>query len=216
VAETWSVKELLQAGWSEADLAWETTAERTAEAAARGDHVRAKDEAGEAVRIARASFEPIDPRLGTALANFGLCLGQIGGKGGGASLFGEALDVWRASAPWIARMDAPRMARSSLFHMRMELAHRETYRARWQIRWREMAEEAKQRLANLSPAPGDLAGSAAEALARWRRERPALLNDTRKLMAAAFLLLAPPARTLRSIDGEGDQATAGKRAEPAP
>jgi hypothetical protein len=32
---------------------------------------------------------------------------------------------------------------------------------------------------------------AAEALALWRRERPAMLNDTRKLMAAAFLLLAP-------------------------
>jgi hypothetical protein len=215
VAETWSVKELLQAGWSEADLAWETTADRTAECAARGDHVLAKDEAGEAVRIARASFEPIDPRLGTALANFGLCLGQIGDSGG-ARLFGEALEVWRASGPWIARMDAPRMARSSLFHMRMELAHRETYRARWRIRWREMAEEAKQRIANLSAPPGVLGRSAAEALARWRRERPALLNDTRKLMAAAFLLLAPPAGTLRSIDGEGDQATAGKRAEPAP
>src|SRR4029453_968013 len=91
---------------------------------------------------AGASLEPSDPRLGTALANFGLCLEQVG-DGGGARLFGEALDVWRASGPWIARMDAPRMARSSLFHMRMELAHRETYRARWQIRWREMAEEAK-------------------------------------------------------------------------
>jgi hypothetical protein len=30
-------------------------------------------------------------------------------------------------------------------------------------------------------------------MAHWRRERPAMLNDTRKLMAAAFLLLAPPA-----------------------
>jgi hypothetical protein len=38
---------------------------------------------------------------------------------------------------------------------------------------------------------------ATEALARWRRERPAMLNDTRKLMAAAFLLLAP------SPGGEG-------------
>jgi hypothetical protein len=103
----------------------------------------------------------------------------------------EALDAWRASSPWIARMDAPRMARSSLFHMRMELLHRETYRARWQIRWREMAEEAKERLATLKSSPGDLGPVSAEALARWRRERPALLNDTRKLMAATYLLLAP-------------------------
>ena len=86
------------------------------------------------------------------------------------------------------------MARSSLFHMRMEARHRDTYRARWQVRWREIAEEAKGRLEVLSPAPEGLDRSAADALARWRRERPALLNDTRKLMAAAFLLLAPAAR----------------------
>ncbi|MGE3528362.1 MAG: hypothetical protein AB7G54_02915 [Methyloceanibacter sp.] len=194
MAETWSVKELLQAGWSKADLDWEMTAERTAQSAASSDFARAKEEAGEAVRIARESFEAIDPRLGTSLANFGLCLEQAGGKGGGERLFGEALDVWRGSGPWIERMDAPRMARSSLFHMRMELSHRATYRARWQIRWREMREEAKERIANLGPSPGDLCASAGEALARWRRERPALLNDTRKLMAAAFLLLAPPPR----------------------
>ena len=191
MAETWSVKELLQAGWSEADLDWEMAAEDAAEAAARGDYVAAKDKTGEAVRIARASFEAIDPRLGTALANFGLCLGASQGKDGGAALLREALEVWRASGPWIARMDAPRVARSSLFHMRMEVIHRDTYRERWKIRWREIAEEAKERLASSSPSPGDLGRNAAEALARWRRERPAMLNDTRKLMAAAFLLLAP-------------------------
>jgi hypothetical protein len=193
VAETWSTKELLEAGWSEADLQWEMAAERTAEAASRGDSLLAKDKAGAAVQIARASFEPIDPRLGTALANFGICLNQAGGNGGGARLFGEALEVWRATGPWIARMDAPRMARSSLFHMRMELLHRDTYRARWQVRWREIAEEAMERLAALSPSPTDVSLSAPAVLARWRRERPAMLNDTRKLMAAAYLLLAPGA-----------------------
>jgi hypothetical protein len=39
--------------------------------------------------------------------------------------------------------------------------------------------------------PGVRVATAADAFARWRRERPAMLNDTRKLMAAAFLLLAP-------------------------
>jgi hypothetical protein len=194
VAETWSAKELLAAGWSEADLSWETAAERTAEALARGDHTRAKEEAGEAVQIARARFEGIDPRLGTALANFGVTLDLSGTEGGGASLLREALDVWRAAGPWVARMDAPRMARSSLFHMRMEARNRDAYRARWQLRWREMTEEAKECLATKSPSPGDPGPSAAEALARWRRERPAMLNDTRKLMAAAYLLLLPGPR----------------------
>jgi hypothetical protein len=167
-------------------------AEGTAEAASRGDYVLAKDRAGVAVQIARENFEPMDPRLGTALANFGVCLNKAGGKdGGGARLFGEALEVWRAAGPWIARMDAPRMARSSLFHMRMELLHRDTYRARWQVRWREMADEAMAGLATLTPSPNNLDGNALAVLTRWRRERPAMLNDTRKLMAAAYLLLAP-------------------------
>jgi hypothetical protein len=76
--------------------------------------------------------------------------------------------------------------------MRMELRHRDTYRARWQERWREMADEAKLRLEALSPSARAVDAISAEALARWRRERPAMLNDTRKLIAAAFLLLAPP------------------------
>jgi hypothetical protein len=190
-AETWSIQELLQAGWSEADLAWETIAERTAEAVAREDRATAKDAAGEALQLARASFAPNDPRLGTSLANYGICL-SLSGKGEEvAFLFREGLDVWRQSHQWIAHMEAPRMARSSLFHMRMEARHRSTYRARWQERWREIAAEATARSEALIGSRGVGVAAAGEALARWRRERPAMLNDTRKLMAAAFLLLAP-------------------------
>jgi hypothetical protein len=197
-AETWSIQELLQAGWSEADLAWETIAARAAEALAREDHATAKDAAGEALQIARASFAPNDPRLGTSLANYGICL-SLSDKGEDvAFLFREGLDVWRQSQQWIAQMEAPRMARSSLFHMRMEALHRDTYRARWLQRWREIAAEATARSEALIVARGDQPVDASDALARWRRERPAMLNDTRKLMAGAFLLLAPPATATSS------------------
>jgi hypothetical protein len=193
VAEDWSVEDLLSAGWSESDLAWEGAAERTVAAAAQGDHGLAKHEAGLALRLARAEFEPIDPRLGSSLANFGACL-QLADPGSEmAPLFREALQVWRSAGPWIARMDAPRVARSSLFHMRMELLHRDTYRERWRQRWEEIAAEARARLEALNAAQAASPAVAGEALARWRRERPAMLNDTRKLMAAAYLLLAPPA-----------------------
>jgi hypothetical protein len=94
-------------------------------------------------------------------------------------------------------MDAPRMARSSMFHLRMEVLHRDTYRARWRERWGEIAAEARARLEALTAGEDAGGEAAAAALARWRRERPAMLNDTRKLMAAAFLLLAP------SVGGEG-------------
>jgi hypothetical protein len=201
VAENWSAQELLSAGWREVDLAWERAAERAAEASAKQDHMLAKEEAGLALQMARADFAPIDPRLGTSLANYGLCLSLSGHGGAVAPLFREGLDVWRASDPWIARMDAPRVARSSLFHMRMEVRHRDTYRARWQERWQEMAAEAKARIGALQASPETLAAAAADSLARWRRERPAMLNDTRKLMGAAYLLLALPAPSAINADG---------------
>jgi len=191
VAERWSFQELLDAGWSEADLAWEAAAERAAEAAAANDNEMAKEEAGKALRLARASFEPIDPRLGTSFANFGVCLALAGDNSGTERLFADALEVWRRADPWIARMDAPRIARSSLFHLRMEMRHRDTYRARWRERWLELTEEARQRLEALNGDHDGTVGVGDDAFARWRRERPAMLNDTRKLMAAVCLLLAP-------------------------
>jgi hypothetical protein len=164
-----------------------------AEAVSEKDYVRAKEEAGQALRIARADFEPVDPRLGTSLANYGLCLSLSGDSQGVASLFLKALEAWRRADPWIARMTAPRVARSSLFHMRMEALHRETYRARWQQRWRELADDAIKRLESLDAPKATVGPPSDDTLARWLRERPAMLNDTRKLMAAAYLLLAPPA-----------------------
>jgi len=190
-AETWNARELLRAGWSEADLAWETAAERTLETVVQHDYALAKELAGYALQVARANFVSIDPRLGTSLANYGFCLKLMGDDKGIATLLREALDVWRGAGPWIDRMEAPRVARSSLFHMRMEALHRDTYRARWQKRWRETAVEAKARLSACDPCAELLEASADNSLARWRRERPAMLNDTRKLFAAAFLLLAP-------------------------
>jgi hypothetical protein len=192
VVEIWLTQELLSAGWREADLGWEAGAERIAEAIARADYARAKGEAGQALQLARADFESMDPRLGTSLANYGICLSLCDPSRmeGNASLFREGLEVWRHADRWIARMEAPRVARSSLFHMRMEVRHRDIYRARWQERWREIAAEAIARLEALNGSPDAQVSSASDVLARWRRERPAMLNDTRKLMAAAFLLLA--------------------------
>lgn len=190
MAERWTSRDLLSAGWREADLSWEHITEQALDAAAGNDAARAKDEAGSALQMARADFEAIDPRLGTSLANYGVCLELAGQGDGSARLFGEALDVWRGCGPWIARMTAPRVARSSMFHMRMELRHRDTYRERWQVKWREIADEAQARLKALA-AQGTADVSPSEVMARWQRERPAMLNDTRKLLGAAFLLLAP-------------------------
>lgn len=190
--ETWSLQELINAGWSEDDLAWEIVSARAIAAAAAGDTARAKDDAAEALRLARSNFEPIDPRLGTALANYGICLSLAGDPDALPSLVEKGLETWRGTLPWISRMEAPRVARSSMFHLRMEALHRDTYRARWQKRWNEMAADAQARLAALSENGAAVVAPDETVLATWQRERPAMLNDTRKLMAASYLLLAPP------------------------
>lgn len=191
--EIWSLQELVNAGWSEDDLSWEATSEETVAAACAGDFERAKDEAGSALRLARETFEQIDPRLGTSLANFGICLALTGDKNDLPALVAKALETWRSAHPWIARMQAPRVARSSMFHLRMEALHRDTYRALWQKRWNATAQDAAARLEALRDNPGTLSAPDAAVFTAWRRERPAMLNDTRKLLAAGQLLLAPAA-----------------------
>jgi hypothetical protein len=171
VAEEWSPAELLQAGWNESDLAWERETEAV--------FVRATT-----AENARANFVPDDPRLGTALANYGWCLAQFGKSGAGGDLFGEARRVWLKADRWLEGLRAPRVARSSLFHMRMEQRHRAAYEERWRTLWHALADEARGRLAGEAGPVGPEA-----ALERWRRERPAMLNDSRKVMAAAILLL---------------------------
>jgi hypothetical protein len=78
----------------------------------------------------------------------------------------------------------------------MEARHRDTYRGLWQQRWREIAAETVKRLEALNAPDAAVTAPAGDTLTVWRRERPAMLNDTRKLMAAALLLLAPPASDL--------------------
>ncbi len=187
VAEGWTAAELLNAGWSEADLEWERLTVGVAEALAAVDTEAARQCAGQALRVARAHFEAADPRLGTSLANFALRLPEQAG----APLMTEARSIWAACGPWIDRLRAPRVARSSLFHMRMEERSRDTYEDRWREKWRELAEEARARIAALAAGAGGTL-PASVLCDRWRRERPAMLNDTRKLMAAV-ILLAPEA-----------------------
>jgi hypothetical protein len=82
------------------------------------------------------------------------------------------------------------MARSSLFHMRLELRNRQAYEERWRLKWQDLADDARTRIEGLA-GRGLIEREVGRArVERWRRERPAMLNDTRKLMAAALLILA--------------------------
>ena len=186
--DAWTFEQLAAAGWSEADLKWEHVSEAGMERLAAGDLTGASERMAEALRIANEGFAPDDPRLAASLSNHGAALVA----GGEAHLSGrtqsDGVRVWRECDGWIARMTAPRVARSSLFHMRMEQRHRAAYEERWRIKWAELVAEARGRVIGNDPLTLVPAGQAGASLARWRRERPAMLNDTRKLMAAVILL----------------------------
>ena len=188
----WTVAELLQAGWTEPDLEWERHAVATLEALANGESAAVQAHAGAAVSLAREHFTDEDPRLAASLANFAVALGP-GGKHG-ADLLAEAGRIWSSCTPWLEAMTAPRSAKSSMFHLRMEARHRDTYRERWAIKWRELADEGRSSVAHLalvSKTIGDKPAGSEGRLQRWRRECPAMLNDTRKLLAAVILTAAP-------------------------
>ena len=191
VAESWSLQELLNAGWSEADLNWETALRDGVLACGDGDNASGLLSFGTCVQLARAHFEADDPRLGTSLANFGSCRRAVDQAAGTEDLLREATGVWAGCDGWVDRLTAPRSARSSMFHMRMEQLHRDTYEERWRIKWRELVDEARERMDALHDCKQCSASDAQACVARWQRECPAMLNDSRKLMAAVILLLPP-------------------------
>ena len=186
--EEWSLEEIVGAGWMEADIAWERAAEAALQCIASGDRDGARREFARGVQIATANFTEPDPRLGSALANHGAALIDAGEARLSGRTIADAMRIWQGCDAWVAKMTAPRVARSSLFHLRMEQRHRQTYEARWRIKWNELVEEARRRVGGAGALMLVSEADAAERLDRWRRERPAMLNDTRKLMAAVLLL----------------------------
>ena len=152
VRDSWSDHELILAGWLRDDLDWEAEAIAHCEALANGSEADAAARSGGCLFRAREIFAADDPRLATSLANHAAALARRG-DAAATGLWREAGSAWPRSRTWIAKMSAPRVARSSLFHMRMEQRHRATYEDRWRVKWRELADEAGIRLHAAIPRP---------------------------------------------------------------
>ena len=183
-----SFAELIAAGWTADDLDWETEGTAALNLLAAGDRPRAAECFARMVRIANTAFPADDPRLATSLANQGAALVASGKTDLSGLSIRDARRIWQDSDAWIAGMSRPRMARSSLFHMRMERRHRATYEERWRVKWAELAREGRELVGDAGPLNLVSSAEADRRLARWRRERPDVLDDSRKLIGAVLLL----------------------------
>ena len=177
---------LAAAGWSAADATWEFEQECAAQLAAVGRYADASRPWADALQLARAGFADNDPRLATSLANHAFALRRKGDPDIASRLFAEALRVWDASPRWIDNLNIESNARSSLFHLRMEVRHRAAYKKTARLRLHRFGAEG--RAAVLALSNGEKPESSG--LSRWKAEKPSVYTDSRKLLAAA-LLVAP-------------------------
>jgi hypothetical protein len=176
------------AGWRRADLAWERLQERANADLAAGDAVRALRGFRRAHWLARAFLPAGDPRRATSLANAAFAARAAGAPARALRDYAEARRLWAVVPATIPSLTVAPRARSSLFHLRMEARHLETFRANQRARLARFVAEADAALAALTrgdPPPVRLAS-------RWKGEKPAVFDDSRKLLAACLLIAGDP------------------------
>lgn len=171
------------AGWRRRDLWWERLQEAGNRDLQAGERRRAARRFLAAWWLA-ATLPRDDPRRATSLANAGLAARLRGAERTAERRYRDAIRLWSRVPAALDDLEIRPRARSSLFHLRMELRHGETYRANMRARLgRFIAEtgEALDAIARGEVPPHRLA-------ARWRGEKPAVFDDTRKIVAACLLV----------------------------
>jgi hypothetical protein len=173
-----------RAGWRSADLKWERLQEQGNARLLLGDGSGAERCFRHAGWVARWRFALSDPRRATTLANLALADRLAGREARAKRRYAKARKLWLGADRWIGGMQIARRARSSLFHLRMEVRHWETYQDNMRNRMRAFAAETAEAMSALEqgkPPPHRL-------YERWRGEKPSVFDDTRKFLAAALLV----------------------------
>jgi hypothetical protein len=167
----------LQAGWRRRDLMWEALMERGCAAWAAGK-TRAAVWAFLRARLIASRFATTDLRRAASEAALGVVT-----RAPGRILRAEAMFARHAEAQIAAMQIAPR-ARSSLFHLRMEARHRDTYHANMRLRLTRIAGETAACLQEMAQgrAPSHRLHT------RWLGEKPVVFDDTRKVLSACLLI----------------------------
>ncbi len=175
-----------RAGWCRWDLIWERLSEDANGALAAGDTADAVRRFRRAYLLARIWFSPSDPRFAASLANAALADRMQGRTGRASRRFERAIFLWAELPGQLEDISISPRARSSLFHLRMEARHWDTYSAKMRVRRGKFLDEAAQGLAGM--AAGQPTGH--RYYSRWRGEKPNVFDDTRKYLSAALLLAA--------------------------
>lgn len=176
-----------KAGWRRADLAWERLQDRGNALWLEGDADGAARLWRRAWWIALLRFRGADPRRATTLVNLALADRMAGRAARAERRLAKARRIWDRVGEFIAAMAVARQARSSLAGARMGDRHWQTYAANMRIRMTGFARETAAALEALEagrPVPR-------RPYDRWRREKPEVFDDTRKLLAAALLVAVP-------------------------
>ena len=124
--------------------------------------------------------------MATSIANVGFIAREAGQVHRASRHYARARRLWAEVPGVLDGLEFRPRVRSSLFHLRMEARHRETYEANMRARFATFVTEAGQALEAAeqgAPSPHRLYD-------RWRGERPAVFDDSRKLLGAVLLICA--------------------------
>ena len=176
----------LAAGWRRCDLEWERLQVAGNLALMDSDETEAAQVFFRAYRLAFLRFSRKDPRYATSLANAALAARLLGREERARRRYGKALKLWAGVPAQIRDLQIKPRARSSLFHLRMEARHWETYRANMEARLATFVQESSECLTAIA----DDRSPPHRLYARWRGEQPSVFDDSRKLLAAALLIAA--------------------------
>ncbi|MGI9484459.1 MAG: tetratricopeptide repeat protein [Geminicoccaceae bacterium] len=174
----------LASGWKRRDLWWERLQVRGNAALVEGKSDQAVRSFRLACWIAYLGLAGNDLRRATSIANIAFVKRLLGSEKSARRSYAVAIALWSTASSMLKTLTIRPRARSSLFHLRMEVKHWDTYSDNMKTRFGKFIDETRQSLDALSSGeepPHRL-------YARWRGEKPAVFDDTRKLLGACLLV----------------------------
>jgi hypothetical protein len=174
----------LAAGWRRCDLRWERLQEAANHHWRSGSRGRAVAGFLASMALARGFFPRSDPRYATSLANFAFAMRALGLDRFAARLHERSMALWSDAGRALDGANIRPRARSSLFHLRMEARHWETYKATRKARLAAFIDETGRAL----PAIARGEAPPVRLFSRWLGEKPPVFDDGRKIIAACLLV----------------------------